>query len=87
MFDEDAEDSKERAEQGRKNMEFRDFYNSVKLEIRNEANAGNNRATYIVSQRDRELVEELMDRLTEENFEIEFVDGPRPTLKISWDYE
>lgn len=87
MFDENAEESKERAEQGRKSMEFRDFYESVKLDIRDEANAGNNRTTYTISQKNREFVEALIERLTEENFTAEFVDGARPALKISWESE
>lgn len=87
MFDENAEDSKDRAEQGRKNMEFRDFYESVKLDIRDEANAGNNRTTYTVSQKNREFVEALMERLSAEGFKVEFADGSRPALKISWESE
>jgi len=87
VFDEDAEDSKERAEMGRKNMEFRDFYESVKLDIRDEANAGNNRTTYTVSQKNREFIEALMELLTEENFKVKFTDGARPALKISWESE
>ncbi|KVO24015.1 hypothetical protein [Burkholderia ubonensis] len=87
MFDEDAEDSKARAEQGRKNIDFRNFYESVKLDIRDEANAGNNKTTYRVSESMREFVDPVIDHLSEEGYIVTFEDGDRPALKISWENE
>lgn len=86
MFDEDADDSRARAEQGRKNQQFREFHDSVKLDITDEANLGNNSTTYRVSKSDVEFVDPLVERLTEENYVVEVVqskDG-RTTLGISW---
>lgn len=51
MFYEDADDSQERAEQGRKNMKFRELYQAVKLEVRNEANFGNNKTELLAKPR------------------------------------
>ena len=87
MFDEDADDSQERAEQGRKNMKFLELYQSVKWEIQNEANFGSNRTRYLISQSDLEFVNELIDRLTEEGYKVSFIDDLRLSLEISWERE
>ncbi len=87
MFYEDADDSQERAGQGRKNMKFRELYQAVKLEVRNEANFGNNKTTCLISQNDREFVDELIDCLTEEGYKVRFIDGRHLSLEISWEQE
>lgn len=87
MFDDDADDSRGRAEQGRKNAAFRDFYESVKLDIKTEADAGNNRTTYTISQSTKEFVEPAIERLTESGYEAKFEDGPRAVLRISWEQQ
>lgn len=86
MFDEDADGSRARAEQGRKKQEFRELYESVKLAIKDEADQGGNSTTYSVSKSDAEFVDILIERLTEENYGV-VVDpsgGVRTTLSISW---
>jgi|GEM_PF-3961373 len=84
MFNDDAHDSAARAEQGRKNADFRDFYESVKMDIKDQADAGCNSTTYKVSQHNLEFVEPLMERLSADTYEVEF-DGDRQVLSISWD--
>ncbi|MBJ9659142.1 hypothetical protein [Burkholderia gladioli] len=86
MFDDDADDSRARAEQGRKNREYRDLYESVKLDIKNEADAGNNSTTYRLPKDSKEFVEPLVERLTEENYTVtvEDTDGDRQKLVIAW---
>jgi hypothetical protein len=83
MFNDDAHDSAARAEQGRKNADLRDFFDSVKLDIKEQADAGNNRTTYKVSERNLEFVAPVIERLTENEYEVEFNDDRR-LLTISW---
>jgi hypothetical protein len=87
MFDDDADDSRARAEQGRKNQKFRDLYDSVKVDIFNEAQAGNNKTTYRLPKDCHEFVEPLVDRLTEDNYTVTVSDheSGRPKLSIAWD--
>lgn len=86
MFDDDADDSRARAEQGRKNRAYRDLYESVKLDIKNEADAGNNSTTYRLPKDSKEFVEPLVERLTEENYTVTVEDnnGDRQKLVIAW---
>lgn len=86
MFDDDADDSRARAEQGRKNQAYRDLYESVKLDIKNEADAGNNSTTYRLPRDSKEFVAPLVERLTEENYTVtvEDADSDRPKLEIAW---
>ncbi|WP_175672194.1 hypothetical protein [Burkholderia ambifaria] len=87
MFDDDADDSRARAEQGRKDQKFRELYESVKVDIYDESRAGNNKTTYRLPKGSEEFVEPLVDRLTEDNYTVT-VDDPesdRPKLRIAWD--
>ena len=87
MFDDDADGARARAEQARKDAAFRDFYQSVKLDIGDESNAGNNRTTYRVSEGFRGFVEDLVSRLTEEGYKVKVEDDDRPVLRMSWEAE
>jgi len=86
MFDEDAEDTRARAEQGRKDADFRDLYESIKMDIRDQANAGANKTTYRVSRNYREFAGPAAERLREEDFAVtlEDEDSERPALNIAW---
>ncbi|MDV3100749.1 hypothetical protein [Burkholderia cenocepacia] len=87
MFDDDADDSRARAEQGRKDQKFRDLYESVKLDIYNEARAGNNRTAYRLPKDSKEFVDPLVYRLTEDKYTVTISDpdSDRPKLDIAWD--
>ncbi|KVX18231.1 hypothetical protein WL01_14060 [Burkholderia ubonensis] len=87
MFDDDADDSRARAEQGRKNQRYRELYESVKLDIKNEADAGNNSTTYRLPKDSKEFVDPLVERLTEESYTVTVSDpeSDRPRLDIAWD--
>ncbi|MGF6635230.1 hypothetical protein [Paraburkholderia sp. MM6662-R1] len=87
MFDEDADDSRARAEQGLKNTEFRDLFDSIKMDIQDQANAGANKTTYRVPKNSREYVDAAVERLTEEDYAVTVTeqDGERPVLHISWE--
>lgn len=81
MFDDDAEDSAARAERGRENQAFRDFHDSVKLDIKEQADFGLNSTKYKVSQADRKFVDAMIERLTEAEYQVEWVE---PNLIIKW---
>ncbi|HDR9236635.1 TPA: hypothetical protein QDB43_000320 [Burkholderia vietnamiensis] len=87
MFDEDANDSRARAEQGRKNAEFRDLYQSIKLDIKDQSDAGANSTTYRLPRNSQEFVEPLVEHLTAEEFQVTVkdADGERPVLSITWE--
>jgi hypothetical protein len=89
MFDENADNFRARAEQGRKNAEFRDLYESIKLDIRDQADAGENKTTYKLSKKDREHVDAVVEHLTAEDFTVgvKDKDEDRPVLQISWEEE
>ncbi|MCA8162037.1 hypothetical protein [Burkholderia cepacia] len=87
MFDEDANDSRARAEQGRKNQEFLDLFQSIKLDIRDQSNVGANSTTYRLPRNSQEFVELLVERLTAEEYTVTVkdADGERPVLTITWE--
>ncbi|WP_454804901.1 hypothetical protein [Paraburkholderia fungorum] len=87
MFDEDADDSRARAEQGRKNAEFRDLMDSIRLDIKDQADAGANKTTYKVSKSSREFIDAAVERLTDDEYNVKVTDanGERPVLHISWE--
>ena len=74
MFDDDADDTRSRAEQGKKNELFRDLFMSIKMEIANDANAGSLSTTVRISASDLEFVEPLVARLEDEGRTVKFDD-------------
>lgn len=86
MFNEDADDSRARTEQGRKDREFRELYESVKLDIKDTADLGSDSTTYMVSESDEEFVTPLVERLEDEGFVVTATESQRgrSTLSISW---
>ena len=87
MIDENADAPRARAEQGRKNAEFRDFMDSIRLDMKDQADLGGNKTTYKVSKSYREFVDAAVERLSEEDYKVTVVDpdAERPVLHISWD--
>jgi hypothetical protein len=77
MFDDDAEDTRSRAERGKKNEQFRELFMSVKVEIANDADAGSVVTTYKISTSDVEFVEPLIDRLESEGRVVTFDEDTR----------
>lgn len=82
-FDDDADDSREKAKQGRRNNDFRDFFDSVKYEINETAKYGGNSTTYPVSEDNQEFKDIVIDRLTEGGYEVSY-DAKKERLNISW---
>lgn len=86
MIDENAEASRERAAQARERNAFNEFYESITYDIKNEADAGNNRTTYVVSAQKRDFVDRVIELLQERDYQVELNEsGSRTTLSISWD--
>lgn len=77
MFDDDAEDTRSRAEMGKKNEQFRELFMSIKMEIANDAQAGGLKSTVRLSESDLEFVEPLTDRLESEGRAVEFEEDKR----------
>lgn len=79
MFDDD--ELRNRTEQGKRNMEFKDFMDSLTYEINSATQAGQFEATYSIRNVDPEFVDIAIERL-EENLTVTR-DGN--LLRISWE--
>lgn len=77
MFDDDAEDTRGRAERGKKNEQFRELFMSVKVEIANDADVGSLETTYRISTSDVEFVEPLIERLENEGRAVTYDEDSR----------
>ncbi len=77
MFDDDAEDTRGRAERGKKNEQFRELFMSVKVEIANDADVGSVETTYRISTSDVEFVEPLIERLESEGRAVTYDEDTR----------
>jgi hypothetical protein len=77
MFDDDAEDTRGRAERGKKNEQFRELFMSVKAEIANDADVGSVETNYKISTSDVEFVEPLIERLENEGRTVTYDEDTR----------
>lgn len=77
MFDDDAEDTRSRAEQGKKNEQFRDLFMGVKMEIADDANAGSVKSTIRIGTSDVEFVDALTARLEDEGRVVTYDEDSR----------
>ncbi|WP_434676235.1 hypothetical protein THH46_16050 [Pseudomonas sp. NA13] len=77
MFDDDAEDTRARAEQGKKNEQFRDLFMSVKMEIADDARSGSLKTIVRLSSSDVEFVEVLTERLEDEGRKVRYEEDSR----------
>ncbi|MDA8450010.1 hypothetical protein M5C97_01175 [Acidovorax sp. NCPPB 3859] len=86
MFNEDAEDSSDRAEQGRRNADCRELYEAIKMAIRDAANFGGNSDVFIVSAKNKHCIGGIMESLEEEGYTViqKEMDRDRTELRISW---
>lgn len=77
MFDDDAEDTRSRAEQGKKNEQFRDLFMGVKMEIADDANAGSVKSTIRIGTSDVEFIDALTARLEDEGRVVTYDEDSR----------
>ncbi|WP_421549105.1 hypothetical protein [Pseudomonas sp. QD4] len=77
MFDDDAEDTRARAEQGKKNEQFRDLFMGVKMEIADDAKSGSLNTIVRIGTSDVEFVEVLTERLEDEGRKVRFEEDSR----------
>jgi hypothetical protein len=77
MFDDDAEDTRGRAERGKKNEQFRDLFMGVKMEIADDANAGSVKTTVRIGTSDIEFVDALVERLEAEGRSVKWEEDNR----------
>lgn len=86
MIDENAEASRERAAQARERIAFNEFFESIQYDIKSEADAGNQKTTYVVSQQKRDFIEQAVDLLQDRDYRVEVKEsGSTTTLSISWE--
>jgi len=85
MFDENAESSRARTEAARERLAFKELFDSVMLDIQNEANAGNLKTRYRVSADAVRHVPSLVEALTEREYTVISDEEDRPMLTISWE--
>lgn len=79
MFDDDADDTRARAEAGKKNEQFRDLFMNIKMEIANDAQVGSLKTSIKIRESELEFVNPLIDRLEAEGRVVAFDD---PWLRI-----
>lgn len=72
MFDDDAEDTRARAEAGKKNERFRELFQSIKMEIGNDADSNILITRYRIRELDIEFVEPLIEWLEREDRAVTF---------------
>ncbi|SOS34694.1 hypothetical protein CFBP6411_03337 [Pseudomonas syringae group genomosp. 3] len=77
MFDDDAEDTRSRAEQGKKNEQFRDLYMGVKMEIADDADNGSVKSTVRIGKGDLEFIDALTERLEGEGRSVKWDEDNR----------
>lgn len=77
MFDDDAEDTRARAEQGKKDEQFRDLFMGVKMDIADDARCGSVKTTVRIGTSDVEFVDALTERLEAEGRAVRYEEDGR----------
>lgn len=84
-MDNDAEGSRARTQAALRRNAFNEVFDSVRMDIRNEADAGNSKTTYRLSERNAHLADDLVRVFTDLGYDISSDGhGTRPTLTIRW---